>query len=189
MALKPVGNQESITTSGSSAKSGAIDQKTKYLRVVAISNDAYIQVGPETPDPTATTASFYLVEDKPELLSLGSVRAQTVQNVTKGATTIIDFQSGTGSQFVVGDYVTLTAPGQTTFAFAHKEVTAVNNTANFDGYHGTRITVDTNTSGATGTWDEAKLGSDLRESFKVAVLQEGGAGTVKIQQVQVVGDS
>ena len=47
MALKPVGNQESITTSGSSAKSGAIDQKTKYLRVVAISNDAYIEVGTE----------------------------------------------------------------------------------------------------------------------------------------------
>ena len=29
----------------------------------------------------------------------------------------------------------------------------------------------------------------IRESFKVAVLQAGGAGTVKIQQVQVVGDS
>ena len=189
MALKPVGNQESITTSGSSAKSGAIDQKTKYLRVVAISNDAYIQVGPETPDPTATTASFYLVEDKPELLSLGSVRAQTVQNVTKGATTIIDFQSGTGSQFVVGDYVSLTAPGQTGFNFSFKEVTAVNTTANFDGYHGTRITVNYDSSSVSGTWDESLLGSDLRASLKVAALQAGGAGTLKIQQVQIVGDA
>tara|TARA_B100000287_G_scaffold224997_1_gene212336 strand:- start:1391 stop:1960 length:570 start_codon:yes stop_codon:yes gene_type:complete len=189
MALKPVGNQESITTSGSSAKSGAIDQKTKYLRVVAISNDAYIQVGPESPDPTATSASFYLVEDKPEILSLGSVRAQTVQNVTKGATTVIDFQSGTGSQFVVGDYVSLTAPGQTGFNFSFKEVTAVNNTANFDGYHGTRITVDYNSTGVSGTWDQTKEGSDLRASFKVAALQAGGAGTVKVQQVQIVGDA
>jgi len=189
MALKPVGNQESITTSGSSAKSGAIDLKTKYLRAVAISNDAYIQVGPESPDPTATTASFYLVKDKPEILCLGSVRAQTVQKVTKGTTTIIDFQSGTGSQFVVGDYVSLTAPGQTGFNFSFKEVTAVNTTANFDGYHGTRITVNYNSTGVSGTWDEAKLGSDLRASLKVAALQAGGAGTVKIQQVQIVGDA
>ena len=186
MALNPIGDQVSITTSGSSAKSAAQSHKTKYLRVVAKSNDAYIAIGGE---PTATTASFYLVANVPEVISTGQVRSQPVQNVTKGATTIIDFQSGTGSQFVVGDYVTLTAPGQTSFAFSHKEVTAVNRTANFDGYHGTRITVDHNSSGASGTWDEAKLGSDLRESFKVAVLQAGGAGTVKIQQVQVVGDS
>ena len=186
MALNPIGNQVSITTSGSSAKSGAQPHQTKYLRVVAKTNDAYIAVGGE---PTATTASFYLVKDVPEVISTGQVRSQPVQNITKGNPTIIDFQSGTGSQFVVGDYVTLTAPGQTSFAFSHKEVTAVNRTAGYDGYHGTRITVDANTTGASGTWDEAKLGSDLRESFKVAVLQESGAGTVKIQQVQVVGDS
>ncbi len=186
MALNPIGAQVSITTSGSSAKSAAQAHQTKYLRVVAKSNDAYIKVGG---DPTATTADFYLVANVPEVISTGQVRSQPVQNVTKGATTIIDFQSGTGSQFVVGDYVTLTAPGQTSFAFSHKEVTAVNNTNNFDGYHGTRITVDHNSSGVSGTWDETKLGSDLRESFKVAVLQAGGAGTVKIQQVQVVGDS
>tara|TARA_R100001443_G_scaffold81571_1_gene88524 strand:- start:306 stop:866 length:561 start_codon:yes stop_codon:yes gene_type:complete len=186
MALNPIGDQVSITTSGSSAKSAAQSHQTKYLRVVAKANDAYIKVGG---DPTATTADFYLVANVPEVISTGQVRSQPVQKVTKGNPTIIDFQSGTGSQFVVGDYVTLTAPGQTSFAFSHKEVTAVNNTNNFDGYHGTRITVDTNTSGASGTWDETKLGSDLRESFKVAVLQAGGAGTVKIQQVQVVGDS
>jgi len=186
MALNPIGNQVSITTSGSSAKSAAQSQQTKYLRVIAKTNDAYIAVGGE---PTATTASFYLVKDVPEVISTGQVRSQPVQNITKGNPTIIDFQSGTGSQFVVGDYVTLTAPGQTSFAFSHKEVTAVNRTAGYDGYHGTRITVDANTTGASGTWDEAKLGSDLRESFKVAVLQESGAGTVKIQQVQVVGDS
>ena len=186
MALNPIGNQVSITTSGSSAKSAAQSQQTKYLRVVAKANDAYIKVGG---DPTATTADFYLVANVPEVISTGQVRSQPVQNVTKGNPTIIDFQSGTGSQFVVGDYVTLTAPGQTSFAFSHKEVTAVNRTAGYDGYHGTRITVDANTTGASGTWDEAKLGSDLRASFEVAVLQAGGAGTVKIQQVQVVGDS
>ena len=186
MALNPTGDQVTITTSGTSAQSAAQSHQTKYLRVVAKSNDAYVKVGG---DPTATTADFYLVKDVPEVISTGQVRSQPVQKVTKGNPTIIDFQSGTGSQFVVGDYVTLTAPGQTSFAFAHKEVTAVNNTNNFDGYHGTRITVDTDTSGATGTWDEAKLGSDLRESFKVAARSTGGAGAVKIQQVQVVGDS
>ena len=186
MALNPIGDQVSITTSGSSAKSAAQSHKTKYLRVVAKSNDAYIAIGGE---PTATTASFYLVANVPEVISTGQVRSQPVQNVTKGATTIIDFQSGTGSQFVVGDYVTLTAPGQTSFAFSHKEVTAVNRTANFDGYHGTRITENNDSSSVSGTWDETLLGSDLRASLKVAALQAGGAGTVKIQQVQIVGDA
>ncbi len=189
MALKPVGSQQSITTSGSAASSNAISQQTQYIRAVAISNDAYIEVGPEEPNPTATTASFYLVENKPEILSLGSVRAQPVQNLTKGATTIIDFQEGTGSQFVVGDYVTLTAPGQTGFNFTFKEVTAVNRTANYDGFHGTRITVDVDTSSVGGSWNQSLLGSDLRASFKVSALQSGGAGTVKIQQVSQVGDS
>ena len=186
MALNPIGNQVSITTGGSSAKSGAQPHQTKYLRVVAKTNDAYIAVGGE---PTATTASFYLVKDVPEVISTGQVRSQPVQNITKGNPTIIDFQSGTGSQFVVGDYVSLTAPGQTGFNFSFKEVTAVNTTANFDGYHGTRITVNYNSTGVSGTWDEAKLGSDLRASLKVAALQAGGAGTVKIQQVQIVGDA
>tara|TARA_B100001996_G_scaffold348773_1_gene307126 strand:- start:7 stop:567 length:561 start_codon:yes stop_codon:yes gene_type:complete len=186
MALNPIGDQVTITTSGTSAKSGAQSHQTKYLRVVAKTTDAYIAIGGE---PTATTANFYLVKDVPEVISTGQVRSQPVQNITKGNPTIIDFQSGTGSQFVVGDYVTLTAPGQTSFAFAHKEVTAVNRTAGYDGYHGTRITVDANTSGASGTWDESLLGSDLRESFKVAARSTGAAGAVKIQQVQVVGDS
>ena len=186
MALNPIGDQVSITTSGSSAKSAAQSHKTKYLRVVAKSNDAYIAIGGE---PTATTASFYLVANVPEVISTGQVRSQPVQNVTKGATTIIDFQSGTGSQFVVGDYVSLTAPGQTGFNFSFKEVTAVNTTANFDGYHGTRITVNYDSSSVSGTWDESLLGSDLRASLKVAALQAGGAGTVKIQQVQIVGDA
>lgn len=186
MALNPIGDQVTITTSGTSAKSAAQSHQTKYLRVVAKTNDAYIAIGGE---PTATTANFYLVKDVPEVISTGQVRSQPVQKVTKGATTIIDFQSGTGSQFVVGDYVTLTAPGQTSFEFAHQEVTAVNRTAGYDGYHGTRITVDYNSSGASGTWDESLLGSDLRESFKVAARSTGGAGAVKIQQVQVVGDS
>tara|TARA_B100001113_G_scaffold89009_1_gene71142 strand:- start:277 stop:831 length:555 start_codon:yes stop_codon:yes gene_type:complete len=181
MSLNPIGDQVSITTSGSSAKSGAQSQLTKYIRLVAKSNDAYIAIGGE---PTATTASFYLVANEPEILSLGSVRSQPVQNLTKGTTTIIDFQEGTGSQFVVGDYVTLTAPGQTGFNFAHKEVTAVNQTAGHDGFHGTRITVNYNSSGVSGTWNQSLLGSDLRESFKVAALQAGGAGSVKIQQVQ-----
>ena len=38
MALNPIGDQVSITTSGSSAKSAAQSHKTKYLRVVAKSN-------------------------------------------------------------------------------------------------------------------------------------------------------
>ena len=90
---------------------------------------------------------------------------------------------------MVGDYVSLTAPGQTGFNFSFKEVTAVNTTANFDGYHGTRITVNYDSSSVSGTWDESLLGSDLRASLKVAALQAGGAGTVKIQQVQIVGDA
>jgi hypothetical protein len=186
MALNPIDAQVSITTSGSSTKSGAQAHKTKYLRVVAKTNDAYLAIGGE---PTATTGSFYLVANVPEVISTGQVRSQPVQKVTKGTTTIIDFLQGTGSQFVVGDYVSLTAPGQTGFNFSHQEVTAVNDTANNGGFFGTRITVDYNSSSVSGTWDESKLGSDLRESFKVAVLQAGGAGTVKIQQVQVVGDS
>ena len=100
-------------------------------------------------------------------------------------------------RFVVGDYVTLTAPGQTGFQFVHKEVTAVNDkassgvgalTGQTEGF-GRIITVDYDSSSVSGDWNATLTNqSDLRASFKLGGIRVGGTNSViYYQQVQNTG--
>ena len=109
MAHQQVGDLVSFTATASSVQSAAIPQKTQYLRVVAIDQDAHVAIGT---NPTATTANYYVVADTPEVISIGKPRSQPVVGITTGSTTIIEFQQGTGSQFTVGDTVNLTVTDQ-----------------------------------------------------------------------------
>ena len=193
-AYKPVGTGVKITATNSSVQSGTFSQQTQYLRVVANGAPANVQVGG---DPTATSNTFYLAQDVPEVISIGPVRAQPIANYGKGTSTTITFYEGQGTQFVVGNYVTLTAPGQTGFQFVHKEVTAVNDkassgvgalTGQTEGF-GRIITVDYDSSSVSGTWNTTlNVESDLRKAFKVAGIRVGGTNSdVYAQQVQIVG--
>lgn len=176
----PVGNSQTVSTSTSSAKSNAISQQSDSVRIYAESVGVYVAIGTE---PTAANTNFYVGAGEPETLSLGPIVSAKVSGITTGATTVIDFPEGTYSPFGVGDYVTLTATGQSNFDFSHKPVTAVNTTAAYDGLFGTRITVANNSSSVTDTFNPA-LATDLRRSFKVAVKSESGTGKAYIQQVQ-----
>jgi len=187
-AHTPVGINTAISFSGSSAASVAISQQTEYVRLAAHGNTCHVKINSSDATPVANTENYFVVNGDPECINIGKVRSQPVQKLTKGSSTTIEFQQGTGSQFIVGDRVTLTAPGQTGFNFTHKEVTAVNNRVNPDGGpagYSRIITVDHDSSAVSGTWNESLLGSDLRSSFKVAVIQGSGSGTLHAQQVQI----
>ena len=193
-AFKTVGATGTVTATKSNVKSGAISQQSSYLRVVATAAPAQVAVGG---DPTASATTLYLAQNVPEIISIGQVRAQPIANLTKGATTTITFYEGQGTQFVVGDYVTLTATGQTDFNFSHAEVTAVNdrNSAGIGQItwetqsYGRIITVNADTSSVSGNWDTAlNAQSDLRSSFKLGGIRVGGTNSViYYQQVQITG--
>ena len=183
-AYKPVGISTSVASATSSAASVPIQQQSEYVRVVALSNDAHVLIDG---NPTANTEDFLLVKNVPEVISIGKVRSQPVVGYTKGDPTTITFQQGTGSQFVVGDYVTFTAPGQSDFDFEHKAVLSVSNSAGVGGDFSRVITVDYDSSSVSGTFDGDKLGAVLRASFKVAAIRNSANGTVTAQQVQITG--
>ena len=189
-AFKTVGATGTVTATASNVKSGAISQQSSYLRVVATAAPAQVAVGG---DPTASATTLYLAQNVPEIISIGAVRAQPIANFGKGATTTITFYEGQGTQFVVGDYVTLTATGQTGFSFSHQEVTAVND-RNASGSPGTQgygriITVDYDSSSVSGDWSATLTNqSDLRASFKLGGIRVGGTNSViYYQQVQITG--
>ena len=137
-------------------------------------------------EPTAGPTNFLVTVGEPEVISLGHVRSHGVAGITTGKlTTIIDLPEGTGSPFEVGDYVSLTVTGQSSYDFSHKEVTAVDRTADVNGFFSTRITVANNSSSGNPA---ALTGTGvLRNSLKIAAEARTGTGSLHCQQVQVTG--
>jgi len=187
MALNPVGICTSITTSTTAAASTVFTHQSAYIRVVAVDADAHVAVGT---NPTATPENFYVAQGSPEVISVHRPSAQRVVGVTTGTTTTLDFPEGTGSPFAVGDAVSLTVTGQSGFNFSNKIVLSVNNTAGVNGYFGTRIIVDNDSS--SGAPDQTRDGlgtyAELRGVFKVSALGTG-SGKLYVQQVQTSGVS
>ena len=191
MAHQQVGDLVSFTATASSVQSAAIPQKTQYLRVVTIDQDAHIAIGT---NPTATTANYYVVADTPEVISIGKPRSQPVVGITTGSTTIIEFQQGTGSQFTVGDTVNLTVTDQDYYddAVAGAIVTEVNTKSANGSGDGTQgfgriIVCDANTVAIATAYSSSNF-AELRNVFKVAGLRGASSNAVvKVQQVQVVG--
>lgn len=182
MAHKPVGNGSSIAiTSGAASTSSAFSVYSDTLRVVAVSSGVFVKIDSE---PTTTSSDYYVAANTSATLAL-SPASQRVIGITTGATTIIDFPSGTGTPFEQGDYVSLTCPNQTYYNFTHKQVLSVNNTSGVGGYYSTRIIVNNNTSGIVTTFNDY---GDLRKSLKVGTFGTG-AGTLYYQQVQISGDA
>lgn len=179
---KPVGAGSSIAiTLGAATTSSALSVQTKALRVVAVSAGAFIGIGTS---PTAATTDYYVASGTDAVLAL-SPASQRVSGITTGTTTIIDFPGGTGSPFVVGDYVSLTSVGQSYYNFTHQPVTVVDSSSGYNGYFSTRITVSTSTSGILTAFS---TDGDLRKSIKVSAYGTG-AGTLYYQQVQIAGDA
>ena len=181
MAHNPVGiNSVLPITSSSNRGVDTTPHKTDALRVVAVGAGAHVAIGTL---PTATTANYFVASGESEVITLGACRNQKVIGTTTGATTTIDFPEGTGSPFQVGDAVSLTVTGQTAYNFTHKIVSSVNNTAGVDGFYGTRIVVNHDSSSGNPAALTPTNSAELRGSFMVAAIGTG-TGKLHYQQVQ-----
>jgi hypothetical protein len=179
-----IGTVTSLTTSATSARTGAIAHQSDSLRFVAKSQGHHVAIGTL---PTGYTTSYYIPSGGESILSIGRPASQRVVNVIVGTATTIDFPEGTGSPFAVGDAVTLTVTGQSSFDFEHKIVSSVDTSAGVGGYYNTRITVDHDSSSVSDAFNPAY--AELRGSLMVAARTDSGSGTLYIQQVQVTGQA
>ena len=206
-----VGSVVSLSvTAAASATTPWINQQTQYLRCVAIGASAIhvnsSQFAPTGNSPhstnatgglTATAQDFVVTREQPIVIGLNQVCSQTVVAISTGTQTFIDFPEGTGSQFVVGQAVSLyvddSAGGvsQTGFAASVRDVgvSTVYTGSVPDGYNSTRIGIDTNTTECPAYLGFGTAFAQLRGNFKVAgiVAAGSGSGTLLVQQVQIVG--
>ena len=184
MAHRTVGAGQSITTSGSAAKSDAIAVKSSVLRITARDEDAHIAIGTE---PTATVTDYIIPAGTSETLGVtkASQRVRTIES--SGTKTIVTCPEGTQQPFGVGDCVTLetnNADSNWATIISHVGVDSVDTTADFSGSFSTKVTLSANTSGIST--DFADSDATLRKSIKVGVIATG-AGSIFVQQVQTTG--
>ena len=185
MAHKPIGAGTSIATTGTSAKTSAINVTSSVLRITALNTDAYVAVGGE---PTASLSDYVIPAGTSA--GIGVTKAsQRVIGITTGTTTVVTCPEGTQMPLGVGDRVTLEASNvsdaQYTTDLAHVAVASVDTTASFDGTFQTKVTLTANTAGIVTafTSNDARLIS----SVKVAAISYGTGGSIHVQPVQTTG--
>jgi hypothetical protein len=181
MAHRPVGAGSSFTFSaGTATTSSSFSVQSSVLRVVSVSGGAHIAVGAT---PSATNTDYYVPSGGEATLALTKASNRVV-GVTTGTTTTVIVPEGTQVPFGVGDYVTLTATGQSYYDFTHQRVLSVDTTANVNGYYQTRMTVNYNSSGIVTAFSSAD--ATIINSNKVSAYG-AGSGTLYYQQVQISG--
>jgi hypothetical protein len=183
MAHRPVGAGSSVAfTAGSASTSNPFSVQSSVLRVVAVGGAAHISVGAT---PSATATDYYVPSGGTATLALTKASNRVV-GVTTGATTVVIVPEGTQVPFGVGDYVSLSANGQSYYDFTHQRVLSVDTTAGVDGYFQTRMTINYNSSGIATQFssnDATVITSNKVSAYGV------GAGVVYYQQVQIAGDA
>ena len=183
MAHRPVGAGSSFTfTAGAATTSSAFSVQSSVLRVVAVGGAAFISVGAT---PSATAADYYVPSGGTETIALTKASNRVV-GITTGTTTIVTVPEGTQVPFGVGDYVSLTASGQSYYDFTHQRVISVDTTSNVGGYYQTRMVVDYNSAGIITAF--ASPDASVVTSNKVSAFG-AGSGTLYYQQVQISGQA
>lgn len=183
MTHRPVGSGSSFSISSSSSQSQIIEKRSDVLRVVTVGTDCHVSIGT---NPTATNNDYYVPSDGVATLSLGPVKSQKVVGITTGILTTIYFPSGTGSPFEVGDSVELTGISPSGINTNFAIISAIDNSAGYDGYFSTRLYIDWDTSNQISP---SSSDGELREVFKVAGKSSGSSGVLYVQQVQVTGEA
>ena len=183
MAHRPVGAGSSFTfTAGAATTSSAFTVQSSVLRVVAVGGAAHVAIGVT---PAATNTDYYVPSG--ETVTLGLTKASNrVVGVTTGTTTTVTVPEGTQVPFAVGDYVSLTATGQSYYNFTHQEVLSIDTSAGVDGYFSTRMTVNYNSSGIVTAFSAAD--ASVVVSNKISAYGVG-SGTLYFQQVQITGQA
>ena len=184
MAHRPVGAGTSITINATSAQSAAFSVQSSVLRVVAVGAGAHVAIGT---NPTATNADYYVPSGDSATLALTKASNRVV-GVTTGTTTTIIFAEGTQCPFGVGDYVTLSgAQSYYNSAITHQPVISVDTSSSINGYHQTRCSIGTDTSGIATAFSSRD--AILTNSLKVGAKADSGSGTLHLQQVQISGQA
>jgi len=183
MTHRPVGAGSSFAFSaGTATTSSAFTVQSDTVRVVAVGGAAFISVGAT---PSATSADYYVPSGGTATLALTKASNRVV-GVTTGTTTIVNVPEGTQVPFGVGDYVTLTASGQSYYDFSHQRVISVDTSSGVDGYFQTRMTVNYNSSGIVTAFSPTD--ATVTASNKVSAYGVG-AGTLYYQQVQLTNQA
>ena len=189
MAHNPVGICTAVTTGTSNVNSTAFSHQSDSLRVTALTKGAHIGIG--TSGVIATPANYFVAENTTEVINIGKPRSQRVVGVTSAAaTTTLTFPEGEGSQFVVGDSVSLSVGGNSDYDFSDYIVMSVNNTDPLGGTFSQSIVVNYPSVSPYPNTTRDGLGYDayVRGTFTVGTLALG-TGVAYLQQVQVSGDS
>jgi hypothetical protein len=186
--IKTYGVTGTLAVSGTAAASTFIEHHTDTIRLVYSGSQVCLTLaGPSNTTPALNTTEGALVVSPAEVeyLSIGAPQSQTVVNIIRGTTTIVDFPEGTGSPFTAGDFVTFISqqtPYNTASAF---EVLSVDSTSNVGGYFSTRLTLDWNSS-AVADFIPGRHDTELRSVFYMNVIAlNGGSGNLYYNQVQV----
>lgn len=184
MAHRPVGAGSSLTFTAGAASTSASSflVQSSVLRVVAVGGAVHVAVGCT---PSATNSDYYIASGESATLALTKASNRVV-GVTTGATTTVTVPEGTQVPFGVGDYVTLTATGQSYYNFTHQEVLSVDTSTGVNGYYQTRMTVNYNSSGIVTAF--APTDATVSISNKVSTYGVG-SGTLYYQQVQITGQA
>lgn len=183
MAHRPVGVSSSFTiSSGSATTSSSFVVQSDVLRIVAVGSSAHVAIGT---NPSASVADYFIPSGQTATLALTKASNRVVGVIT-GNTTIVSVPEGTQVPFGVGDFVTLTASGQSYYNFTHVPVISVDTSSGIGGYYQTRMTVNYNSSGIITAFNP--IDSEIRLSQRVSAFGLG-PGTLYFQQVQITGQA
>jgi hypothetical protein len=177
MAHRPVGAGSSFTfTAGAATTSSAFSVQS------SVGGAAHVAIGV---NPTATNTDYYVPAG--DTVTLGLTKASNrVVGITTGTTTIVTVPEGTQVPFGVGDYVTLTASGQSYYNFTNQQVLSVDTSAGVNGYYQTRMTVNYNSSGIVTAFSSADASVIISNKISAYGV---GSGTIYFQQVQITGQA
>lgn len=183
MAHRPVGLSSSFSvSSGSATTSSPFLVQSDVLRVVAVGSSAHVAIGT---NPSASVADYFIPSNQTATLALTKASNRVVGVIT-GTTTIVSVPEGTQVPFGVGDFVTLTATGQSYYNFTHVPVISVNTSSGVNGFYQTRMTVDYNSSGIVTSFNP--INAEIRLSQRISAFGTG-PGTLYFQQVQITGQA
>ena len=193
MAHSPiVGTGISFTAVAAGTVSTSFAIKSPYLRITPRSAGVHVAFSQTAATVTTDEGGYYIPSGTSETLAM-SRYSQKVVGITIGATTVLTCPEGQQMPFNVGNYVTLVGAADTNYdtKIRHALVTAVDNTAGFEGDFQTKLTVDSDTSGISTAFTSTPANSDvtLYSSARLAAKTDGASTDVNIIQVQIAGDA
>jgi len=183
MAHQPVGDSQTITTSGTSAMVQFTVQ-SDTLRVVPTGNNVHVAIGTTA---VATTSDYFVPAGTPATLNLGRASCIGIGAISKGAATVITLPEGMGNPFKVDDVVTVSGiTGVTGFNTTGKVVSIQEQRTIGFAQFGAKITID-HDSRALNSDNAVVTSGQLRRTLTVAARTDTGSGKLYVQQVQISG--